>query len=519
MLIIMFLLLSQIVTYAENMSLTFDISAQHIYAIKDDNALWVWDIDKSGEIKNPHSVLDDVQSIQDGYAITTDRTLWECEDGIFGKSADNKPAKVMDNVKSISVGNGFALIVKTDNTLWGVGYNDCGQLGIGIREDDSYKPYQIDKPQKIMNNVLKTSIGDRHSVVLKTDGSVITFGDNLYGQLGQGVDIESNNHPVKITENIADVFAGEESTVAITENGSQMMCGTVFGAFVGKADKWSIYTLQQIDDNIKQTAIHYKRSLVLKTDDTLWQYSYWDDTDMPPTQQQVSENINSISGYLESEEYKTLVLDNSGDLYIYDLDVGGFTFKEFAENVKLPKKAEDDPQRNFSDIVKKNNETQKSINSLTKAGIISGTSETEFSPDKPITRAEIAALLLRMTAKNDEDGNGEFTDVTSDAWYYNTAGASKKYNIIAGFEDNTFRGDETISKVQLISLAARTLRNEERVTDAVDVADINAPEWAINDLSLALQEGLISENDLKDMEGSMTRADAAVILYKLYEKI
>ena len=103
-----------------------------------------------------------------------------------------------------------------------------------------------------------------------------------------------------------------------------------------------------------------------------------------------------------------------------------YVLEKIMYNVRLP--YEEPKNIAFSDITSKTDEEQNAIKHLAKAGIIEGTSETEFSPDKPITRAEIAALLLRMTAKNDKEGNGGFEDVTADKWYYDTAGASRKYN-------------------------------------------------------------------------------------------
>ncbi|MCD8181465.1 MAG: S-layer homology domain-containing protein, partial [Firmicutes bacterium] len=167
----------------------------------------------------------------------------------------------------------------------------------------------------------------------------------------------------------------------------------------------------------------------------------------------------------------------------------------------------------------KSDEAQKAVNALTRAGIIRGVSDTEFAPDAAVTRAEAAALLLRMTAQSDADGNGGFSDVTEDMWYYDTAGASKKYGIISGFEDNTFRGDDRISKVQLISLAARALKNERNVTASETENTYDAPEWAAEEIALALNSGLITENDLSDLNTPISRADAAVILYRLYDRI
>ena len=160
---------------------------------------------------------------------------------------------------------------------------------------------------------------------------------------------------------------------------------------------------------------------------------------------------------------------------------------------------------------------------MTRAGIISGTSETEFSPEKEVTRAEAAALFLRIMAKPEGNDNGGFLDVTPDKWYYYTAGASKRENLIAGYEDNTFRGDLVISKVQLVSLAARVLKAEKP-----ELAELNEntlhyqdviPEWAKEDVIIAGKMGLAENQGVFNPNKSVTREDAAILLYKLYNLI
>jgi hypothetical protein len=66
------------------------------------------------------------------------------------------------------------------------------------------------------------------------------------------------------------------------------------------------------------------------------------------------------------------------------------------------------------------------------------------------------------------------------------------------------------------------LRVEENVEEN-DMSDILycVPEWFRDDIGLALREGLISETELRGFldNDSITRAEAAVILYRLYDRI
>ena len=185
-------------------------------------------------------------------------------------------------------------------------------------------------------------------------------------------------------------------------------------------------------------------------------------------------------------------------------------------------------EKDFIDIKNMAAETQEAIKVLAAKGIIEGTSETEFEPDNSITRAEIAALMLRILAKNDPNEDGGFADVTQQNWYFGTAGSSKKYGLIEGYEDNTFRGDKVILNDQLVVIAARLLKEEMRYlppknlddyltfSDKSDIAD-----WAREGIATARMADIVlmnSDGAFHSTE-SMTRANAALIIKRMYDKI
>lgn len=499
--------------------------SDNFYAIKTDNSLWTWNRDENGTIQNPYQILNDVWSVQSGYAIKSDETLWKCED---------TPSMVEENVDSVSAGSTATLFRKKDNTLWGIGANWSGEMATG-EETERY-----DKPVKVMYNVQDTAGGYSHTVILKTDGSVWTSGSNEYGQLGVGNSIDYSLYPLKIMEGISKIYAGETSTFAIDENGTMYRWGCNYGNGVGLRDEDVVYTPIKYTDNVESVCSHWGFNLVLKQDDTLWIYGDSEDSTEGYTvlyagtanfhhlPEKIFDVVNSISEWKSADNHSTLILTNKGELYEFDIvpDRQAQTFEikttKIMDDVKVVTEPSAVVKKDFIDILDKSDEIQKAVNALYKADIIDGTSDTEFSPDKPVTRAEMAALLLRLTARDDSNGNGGFADVSDDKWYYNTAGAAKEYGIVSGFEDNTFRGDDTVSKVQAISLMARVLRNERNLTDdEIKAEDYSLiPEWAIDDISLAIKENLIlSKSDLTNPNDGMTRGDAAVILYRLYQKI
>ncbi len=143
----------------------------------------------------------------------------------------NKPVKVADNpesgftngtVKEVVAGFNHALIVTTEGYAYSFGNNIRGQLGDGTTSDRN-KPVKIsDNPESgfINENVEKVAAGDNHSLVLKADGNVYSFGRNNYMQLGNGTTSDSNK-PVKVSDNLESGFTnGTVKEIAAGNNHS-----------------------------------------------------------------------------------------------------------------------------------------------------------------------------------------------------------------------------------------------------------------------------------------------------------
>ncbi|NHQ68890.1 chromosome condensation regulator RCC1, partial [Elizabethkingia miricola] len=79
--------------------------------------------------------------------------------------------QVADQVKAISLGTSHTMILKTNNTLWTTGSNIYGQLGIGSTINSNQFTMVTDK-------VALINAGAQHSVIMKTDGSFWAAGYN-----------------------------------------------------------------------------------------------------------------------------------------------------------------------------------------------------------------------------------------------------------------------------------------------------------------------------------------------------
>src|SRR5438874_2056142 len=81
----------------------------------------------------------------------------------------------------VGAGEYHTLLVKTDGSLWSWGYNGWGQLGIG-NTVTQWEPQQV----TALSGMRKAVGGQYHSAGLKRDGTVWAWGLNNFGQLGNG---------------------------------------------------------------------------------------------------------------------------------------------------------------------------------------------------------------------------------------------------------------------------------------------------------------------------------------------
>ena len=175
----------------------------------------------------------------------------------------------------------------------------------------------------------------------------------------------------------------------------------------------------------------------------------------------------------------------------------------------------------FSDMYGKSDEMIKAVNLLSEKNYVNGKSETQFDPDANISRAEFAAIVLRMLDYMGENKPYYLSDVSKRSWYYYVAGSATETGLMNGFEDGTFRGDIIIPKVQAVTIAARVLKDKKGITaDGYSLAYTDEiPAWADEYVRIAAKENIIDASSYFGADSSMTRGEVAVMLARVYEKI
>lgn len=228
----------------------------HTLFLKSDGSLWAMGANQYGQLgdgtqnsSNPYYgtnlpeliVASNVTAIAAGYwhslFIKSDGSLWGMGyngDGELGDSTWNNtdvPEElVSSNVMAISAGSAHSLFLKTDGSLWGTGWEDYGQLGDGISGGINTQTNRFE--QIVASNVTAIVAGDGHSLFLKNDGSLWDMGDNEYGQLGDGT-YNNTNRPEKILAGGVTEIAGFDQSLFLKSDGSLWAMGYNYDGELG----------------------------------------------------------------------------------------------------------------------------------------------------------------------------------------------------------------------------------------------------------------------------------------------
>ncbi|WP_088831364.1 Ig-like domain-containing protein [Paenibacillus tyrfis] len=167
-----------------------------------------------------------------------------------------------------------------------------------------------------------------------------------------------------------------------------------------------------------------------------------------------------------------------------------------------------------------------SIEALAAREIIQGMDADTYAPALNITRADFVAMLVR-TLELKASMTGNFKDVNSGDYYYEALGTAKELKIIEGTGDGIFHPKEKISRQDMFTITARalnTVRNMKMTGSAEALAGFadraKVAAYAVDSLAGMVKEGLIQgDGQALNPEGNATRAEVAVFMYRILNKI
>ena len=226
------------------------LSFGHSYAsaIKDDNTLITWG-------RNEEGVLGIGKA--DSYSTITQYS-------VVVKSKINAPKKIAENIITADFGiNNHAAYINENGELYLWGRNTENQLGFG----DALNKYS---PVKIMDNVKSVSLGNRISAAVKQNGELYVWGCELCRNERGGISNSSTLQ--KVMENVKDVSMCGSSIAVITDDDCLYAWGENEFGEVGNATITPVTSPVKIMENVRQVCMGGTRCAAVTKDNTLYMW-------------------------------------------------------------------------------------------------------------------------------------------------------------------------------------------------------------------------------------------------------
>lgn len=176
----------------------------------------------------------------------------------------------------------------------------------------------------------------------------------------------------------------------------------------------------------------------------------------------------------------------------------------------------------FDDI--KNHWASETIIQFAEEGLVSGTGDNKFEPDRPITRAEFATLIMN-TAGIKESGSAYFADVGESDWFYKAANAVNEEGLLFDeMLENGFCASQYITREEAVGMAGRYYLVKGKAGGRKPLDQFNdsglVSSWARTALEVACHAGILNGDDLGNInpQGTITRAEAVTVLKKFIKK-
>jgi len=182
----------------------------------------------------------------------------------------------------------------------------------------------------------------------------------------------------------------------------------------------------------------------------------------------------------------------------------------------------------FSDVA--DHWAKDAINNMGSRMIVTGIGDNNYDPNRSVTRAEFATIIVRALGLESESSESGFHDVSVKDWYYDYVKTATTYDIISGYGDGIFGPNDLINREQAMTMMVKAMKitnlNISLTTDEANLLlssfsdGLSASDYAKDSIAICLKAGIISgtsETKISPKVG-ITRAEVAVMIQALLEK-
>jgi len=223
--------------------------AREVITLKPDGTVWTWGLNAHGQLGN---------------GTTTDASL---PVQVLGPGGTG----FLTGITAVMGGEQHNIALKSDGTVWTWGSNKEDQLGDGNSTDTS-TPVQVSG----LTSIVKLGSRGYHSLAVKSDGTVWTWGWDEYGALGNGVADTNNDFLVPIevqgVTNPIMVSAGYMFSMALMQDHTLMAWGNNLEGEIGDGTTTNRLTPVPVPgiDQVVWVSAGWTHTVAIRADGTVW---------------------------------------------------------------------------------------------------------------------------------------------------------------------------------------------------------------------------------------------------------
>lgn len=182
----------------------------------------------------------------------------------------------------------------------------------------------------------------------------------------------------------------------------------------------------------------------------------------------------------------------------------------------------------FSDV--SNHWAKDAINNMGSRMVVTGIGNNAYQPDRDMTRAEFATIMIRALGLEPGTSASSFSDVSASDWYCGYIDTAASYGIIKGYSDNAFGPNDTITREQAMTMVARAMKltglnadlttgeSSQLIGAYTDGAAVS--DYAGDSVAACLKIGVVSGIGDQTLapKSFVTRAEVAAMVQRLLQK-
>ncbi|HVF72242.1 MAG TPA: hypothetical protein VM940_11605 [Chthoniobacterales bacterium] len=228
-------------------------------------------------------------------------------------------------VSSVGAGRHHFVVLHSNGAVSAWGENAFGQLG-----DGSFTDHSVPTLVPNVSDIVSVKAGSNHNLALKQEGTVLAWGRNSYGQIGSG-DLNDRPEPTLVVglDNVVKISAGSERSVALKTDGTVWAWG--YDRYLHGHDVFNLTPIViEGLDSVVEIAAGYEHTAVVKSDGSVWVWgaNYYDQLgiggthyqfEVTPVQIPALSNISKIA----TGAFHTLALAADGTVWAWGYNFDG----------------------------------------------------------------------------------------------------------------------------------------------------------------------------------------------------